>query len=51
MLMTIIEVKRSWRRNLDIKKPMAKGAIGIVSLGKLEFKINTTGVLTRTNSV
>jgi len=30
---------------------MTKGVIGIVSLGKLEYKINTTGVLTRTNLV
>jgi len=30
---------------------MAKGAIGIVSLGKLEFKINTTSVLKRTRQV
>jgi len=30
---------------------MTKMAIGIISLGKLEFKINTTGVLKRTMQV
>ena len=39
------------RVNFRHKKTDGKVAIGIVSLGKLEYKINTTGVLTRTMQV